>query len=252
MNSRSPANLISQFIAAPRRVQDRHNENAQNNGNCRSENGDYSGKSCEDKDPADNTDICYVDLEKSRKSNHVRGGQALFHDDFDDADSETEGKAHCHGFAWKDSGQSPSRRYRGNNLFYVSMYDHLYQRGYIRPVPGAAMCSCVDDAPVVSQSDCTEMAVSETYTFEYNAGSKKLVANITNVDIEYNACTGINEDNDLEDYYRRLVRVDEAVKESREAVFNETIVGDDNCPSAIISMMTEKGWQRIPSALPEM
>lgn len=108
------------------------------------------------------------------------------------------------------------------------------------------MCSCVDDSPVVSQSDCTEMRVSETYKFQYNAGSKKLVANITNVDIKYNACTGINEDNDLEDYYRRLVRVDEAVKESREAVFNETIVGNDNCRSAIISMMAEKGWQRIP------
>jgi hypothetical protein len=90
------------------------------------------------------------------------------------------------------------------------------------------------------------MRVSETYKFQYNAGSKKLVANITNVDIKYNACTGISEDNDLEDYYRRLVRVGDAVKESEEAVFNETIVGDDNCRSAIISMMAKKGWQRIP------
>ena len=51
----------------------------------------------------------------------------------------------------------------------------------------------------------------------------------------------VNENNDLEDYYRRLMRVDEAVKQSREAVFNKTIVGDGNCPSAIIDMMKEKG-----------
>lgn len=128
------------------RVQDRHNENQVNNGNYHDENPI-------DRDPSDNTDICYVDLEKSKRSNHVKGSAAIFHDDFDLADSPTEGPAHCHGFAWKDSNQSPSKRYRGNNLFYISMCDHLHQRGYVRNVPGAAMCSCVDDAPVVSQSE---------------------------------------------------------------------------------------------------
>lgn len=69
-------------------VQDRHGENNRNDGNCRSDD-------CFDKDPADNTDICYVDMAKSTRHNHVAGGKAIFHDvtvgyDPDVVDSEEE------------------------------------------------------------------------------------------------------------------------------------------------------------------
>ena len=35
-------------------------------------------------------------------------------------------------------------RYRANNLFYVSMSDHLHDRGYVRSVQGSPMCGCVE------------------------------------------------------------------------------------------------------------
>merc|ERR1711924_541962 len=55
-----------------------------------------------------------------------------------------------------------------NNLFFVSMYDHLYQRGYVDSVTddpqiagSQAMCGCVEDMNPVARADCTE-AVGRT------------------------------------------------------------------------------------------
>lgn len=47
-----------------------------------------------------------------------------------------EGSVHCHGFAWSEDEMEADARYKANNLFYVSMYDHMYKRGYVRNVPG--------------------------------------------------------------------------------------------------------------------
>jgi len=41
-------------------------------------------------------------------------------------------------------------RYRANNLFYVSMSDHLHDRGYVRSVQGAPMCGCVEHVRITS------------------------------------------------------------------------------------------------------
>ena len=198
-------------------VQDRHNENAVNNGNCRAP---YP-ENCIDKDPADNTDVCNVDMSRSRKSNHVDGGKALYHDNFDQSDSQTEGKSHCHGFAWKNDKDSPSFVYRGNNLFYVSLYDHFYQRGYVRNIPGAPMCSCTKKAAIVSRSDCTEMQVEETITVHSPTMRPRELskARITNVDIVYTSCTSLRKNNDLSSYYERLDK-DGDISTSMQVIFN--------------------------------
>lgn len=132
------------------------------------------------------------------------------------------------------------------------MYDHLYQRGYIRNVPGAAMCSCVERAPVVTRSDCTQLAIEETYTFEYNDGDKKLHATIQDVDISFDTCTGPDDDsndddNDLAQHVERLVEQGD-IKESEQELLLETVVGEDNCPGAIEEFMREHGWVRAPAA----
>ena len=97
-----------------------------NNGNCATP---YDSN-CVDADPADNTDLCAVDMARSGSDSiHVNDGIALFKDN-------VEGPVHCHGFAWGLDEMEADARYKGNNLFYVSMYDHMYQRGYVRNVPG--------------------------------------------------------------------------------------------------------------------
>ncbi len=197
-------------------VQDRQAND--NNGNC-------NENDCYDKDPADNTDVCYVDLELSQKSNHVEGGFALF-----PGDSATtgEGDAHCHGFTWSNDVNAPDYRYRGNALFYVSMYDHLETRGYVRNVPGAPMCSCIDKSPTVSRSDCTNVEVEETFVFsrvfrnENNNFIRK--ATIESTNINFNNCpTEDGQNNDLGRWYDQEVRGQSATSDK---IFDRHIVDD--------------------------
>ena len=68
-------------------VQDR--QAGDNNGNCRTP---YDEK-CVDANPADNTDICYVDLARAPTSSRTSEGFTIFED-------EAEDDSHCHGFAW--------------------------------------------------------------------------------------------------------------------------------------------------------
>lgn len=86
-------------------------------------------------------DICGVHLDRGNSSNNLSAdGFTSFEGDNDDG----EGATHCHGFAFSNSKSDAETRYMGNNLFYISMYDHLYKRGYARNIPGAPMCACVE------------------------------------------------------------------------------------------------------------
>lgn len=198
-------------------VQDRYDD-GNGNGNCDQDD-------CKDADPADNTNVCYVDMEAGSASSHVGGGGAVF------SRVDDEGATHCHGFAWEDDEVAKDYRYRGNLLFYVSMYDHLSERGYVREVPGAPMCACVERMPVVEESDCTEADITETYTFRFrNNGNHR--ADITNVDIEYNACTN----NELADRFDEL----ENVSDEAADIFEQYIVGQGNCDAVFDEWFEEK------------
>jgi hypothetical protein len=210
-------------------VQDRQANDA--NGNC----NDPGDGGCMDKDPADNTDVCYVDLASGAASSHVAGGFAIFPND-------TEGASHCHGMAWSGDLTATDTRYRGNSLFYISMYDHLSQRGYVREVPGSPMCGCINQMPVVSRADCTEMDVKETYQITLNDNAdKRMRAKITDTTITFNACRdaeGNAGGNDLEDYLKYL-QID-------DATINKYLVGPNdneeqsNCPAAIRDFLVAK------------
>ena len=211
-------------------IQDRQAND--NNGNC---NDPYE-ENCVDKDPADNADLCYVDMSLAPKSAHVQSGYSIFPGDDDDG----EGAIHCHGFAWGDDLSAPDARYKGNNLFYVSLYDHFYTRGYVRNVPGAPMCGCAEQMPIVSRADCTEMDVSEKFQYKYLPESGFTVTQ-KSVAIEFNSCEGVDADgnddnNDLESYYRRLVIEERASEEELEEL-QTRLVGD--CEDAIDELMDE-------------
>ena len=103
-----------------------------NNGNC---NKEYD-INCVDKDVADNTDLCYNELDKAPYANGVDANGFSTYDH--------EGPVHCHGFAWSTEEQETTTRFKANALFFVSMYDHMYQRGYVENIPGSPMCGCVE------------------------------------------------------------------------------------------------------------
>ena len=77
----------------------RDRQSGDNNGDCEKEN-------CDNKNPADNSNLCFIESGK-------------------------EGSIHCHGFAWSENDNDVSSMLKYNNLFFVSLYDHWYTRGYV-------------------------------------------------------------------------------------------------------------------------
>jgi len=196
-----------------------------NNGNCADGN-------CDNANPGDNTDLCLVDMSRSQKSSHVRDGYSLYPDD-------TEGAVHCHGLAWGNNNGAEDT-FKGNNLFYVSMYDHMYTRGYVEEVQGAPMCGCIENMPVVSRADCTQVDVEQSVTVTYDKDTTLLTATGTITEIEFNSCQGAdNTNNDLAAYYQQLVNDGKATT-GEKAEFDKYIVGENNCDDAIATFLNSK------------
>jgi len=207
-----------------------------NNGNC---NTPYDER-CTNADPGDNTEICAVDMARSGNSSIYMEDGASFYP------GNSEGSTHCHGFAWGTDLTEPEYRYAANNLFYISMYDHMHQRGYVRNVPGSPMCGCLEKMPVVSRADCTEIEALEIWKFDWKAdaglnGEGLLTASLDRAEIEFNACNGRGRNNNLEAYYDRLYHEGRASLEDRQMV-KRTLVGDDNCAAGRDFMMELKGF----------
>lgn len=204
-----------------------------NNGNCATPY-EYN---CVDKDPADNTNICYIDHNRSSKASHVNSGVSIFGDFVKDKEN-IEGSVHCHGFAWGEDPLHTDNVYKGNLLFFVSMYDHLTQRGYARNIPGSPMCACAENMAVVTRADCTQVAADETTTFQWSAATQTLEAVIKINDLDFNACTGVDTNNDLEDRVVRL-NADGHVSDQKLGAVQEVLVGSEagNCHAAIESFL---------------
>lgn len=212
-----------------------------NNGNC---NTPYD-ENCVDSNPADNTDVCLVDMSRSADSNHIPagGGMAIYRDN-------AEEDSHCHGFAWSETDPlHKSHRFKGNNLFFVSQFDHLYTRGYVRDVPGAPMCGCVEKMPVATRADCTQVDVQEEtirFSYDANTAANNVVATVVETNLKFNACQGANnKNNDLRAYVQRL-RDDGDVPESYFAQLQNHLVQPGNCPDTLATFLDSKGLEKIP------
>jgi len=205
-----------------------------NNGNC----AKPYDTNCVDADPGDNTDLCAVDMSRSGSEHiHVDGGFATF--------GEDEGPTHCHGLAWGMDLDEVDARYRANNLFFVSMYDHMYTRGYVRNIPGAPMCGCVEKMPLVTRSDCTEISEDIYWKFTWDSISKTATTDIEYVDVDFNACRGAGRNNDLESFYKRLVNEGRAT-ETEFRKFRQTVVGNNNCHKAVSHVLINNGYEIDP------
>jgi hypothetical protein len=209
------------------------------NGNC---NKPYDTQ-CYDKDPADNTDLCYVDLSRSSQGNKLNSSG---HMNFPHDNNNGEGAIHCHGFAWANDDYDSISRFKANNLFYVSMYDHMSQRGYVRNIPGAPMCACVEQMPTVSRSDCTQIDVDEKYKIVHIATTNSFTAELIDIEIDFNACQGrYNRNNDLHAYVARLVQ-EKRLNNDQRATLDKYIVGSqpNKCYQALDYEMSTKGYVR--------
>jgi len=188
-----------------------------------------SGSDCSNADPVDNTDVCYVDNSNSKFASHTKGGYSIYPGD-------SEGDVYCEGFAWsKGSLGEPSYRYRANTLYQVALMDNLYTRGYVREVPGAPMCGCVEHMPVISDAACTEPVVDEAFTFFVAAGSTDLEVEHVINSIGFQPCA----EGGLKAHYDELY-ADGKVNDNPKARFDAAIVED--CDSAIASALRANGY----------
>jgi len=180
-----------------------------NNGNCKIE----SQGGCEDADPADNSNLCKTDTQSYPN------------------DDPPENDIHCHGLAWGEDMNDFSRHLMFNNFFYVSLYDHMYTRGYVeRTIPDDPddfrMCDCVEKMPPVTRSDCTEVAINP-FTVSRNDDGTVTATAPERLDVEFNACKGIGRSNDLSTHIKRLVR-EGRMSEALQSQAYETLVGYEN------------------------
>lgn len=190
------------------------------NGNC----AEPLDENCLDADPADNSNLCWLDTD------HIPS----FSDPFA-FPNDSEGDIHCHGLAWADDDNHFSSQLRFNNFFYVSLYDHMYTRGYVQPTQDSeniGMCGCIEEMPKVSRADCTEIAASASFSVSFSGVHRFQVSANDDLDVEFNACQGINPsngnaaNNDLASYVYRLHIDGEIDGNAKDKAF-ETLVGYD-------------------------
>lgn len=219
-----------------------------NNGNCETP---YD-QNCIDADPADNTELCAVDMSRASDSTDFNDGISVYQGGYNQQNGQTrdsEGPTHCHGFAWGLDEYEADSRYKANNLFYVSMYDHMYQRGYVRNVPGAPMCACLEKMPLVTRADCTEISAKEFWKFDWSVETQSFTASLDRAEISFNACQGAGGNNDLDKFYRRLLNEGRTTIDDRWRM-RRTIVGNDNCYEGVEALLFDKGMEQFFSPVP--
>jgi len=183
-----------------------------NNGNC-------NRNDCDDADPADNSNLCYTEPSNTPFP------------------QDKEGDVHCHGLAWADDENDFSARLKYNNFFYVSLYDHMYTRGYVQEmtfdqdIPDTVpMCGCVEDMQPVSRSDCTELEVEQTFQFSIDVTGSLIAKPKGDMEIDFNACKGINPgnptkraNNDLASYVYRLAEEGKMTEDAKAAIYQKLV-----------------------------
>lgn len=149
------------------------------------DNGNCNERDCANQNPGDNTDLCWTE----------HNGEV-----FPYPGSDTEQALHCHGLAWSndESGVDMNAKGKWNTLFYVSMYDHLKQRGYAESIGNdpkimseQAMCGCVEDMAPVARADCSEIVGTAKYTASLdNDGVIDIAPVAGTFELAFQACEG--------------------------------------------------------------
>ena len=105
------------------------------------------------------------------------------------------------------------------------------------------MCGCVEQMPVVTRSDCTQVDVTETFDLEYDSTSGFSVTT-SDVEVDYNACQGLNNrNNDLSAYVARL-ETEDKVTLAQKNELKKYLVENGNCPEEIERNLASKGIVR--------
>jgi len=165
-----------------------------------------------------NAEMCALDMTGAAKSNHIKAKSMTFYA------SEAANQAYCAGFAYEDGSFGDAVKY--NTFFHLAMETNLYEKALVKNVPGAPLCGCAEQMPIVDNADCVEPV--EGYTIDSNGDVK--------VNITWKSCG-----TDLATYYDSLDRTD-----MEKYFVKKQIVGSGNCPAAADSFMNDRMY--IPAS----
>ena len=185
---------------------------------------------------ADNTDVCYVD-NRAPYAGQVKGGFFMYPEDL-------EGPVNCHGYTFGEASQLGSYRFRGNALFQLAVTYGLLEKGYSAEVAGAPMCSCADDAPVISKADCSEIKIDESYTFAWSGGSATPTLQLDFKSVGLERCKDTSGNSiGLQTHYENMLNA-LVIKPGAVPVrpFNNTIVGDGKCKESLSRFLQAKSY----------
>ena len=125
-----------------------------------------------------NAEMCAHDMTLSAQSNHIHMTSWAVYD----APGE---QAYCSGFAYEEGSFGDAVKY--NTLFHMAMKTNLIEHDLVQEIPGAPMCGCVEQMPIVTKADCVE--AKEGY---------KIVNGSIQLNITYENC------GDLKTHYNNL------------------------------------------------
>jgi hypothetical protein len=161
----------------------------------------------------DNAEMCAMDLADASKSNHIKNQAFTYFD------TQPENEAYCSGFAYEKDSFEDAVKY--NTLFHMAMKSNLYDKGYVKNIPGAPLCGCLEQMPIVDNADCVKTI--EGYTIDANGN--------VSLDMSWGDC-----ETDLQSYYDSL---DERSPIEKGFVKGR-IVGPGQCPAAAKSFMNDR------------
>lgn len=167
------------------------------------QNGSCNHRDCAHENPGDNTDLCWT--EHDEKVYPYPG-------------DKTENNLHCHGISWADNSYNDANfdlntEGKWNNLFYVSLYDHMYQRGYVESITNdeliagvQPMCGCIEDMNPVARADCQQVNSSVEYKVSVNNGKLVIEPKEDTFQLKFEACEGLKyvENLDPDEYESEL------------------------------------------------
>lgn len=162
----------------------------------------------------ENAEMCALDLADAAKSNHIRNHAYTVYD------TQPGNEAYCSGFAYEEGSFGDSVKY--NTLFHMAMKTNLYEKGYVRNIPGAPLCGCVEQMPIVDNSACIKPVES------YNIDGQ---GNIS-VNLSWTSCDG---GKNLKEYYVSLDR-----SQTEKDFVESYLVEKGECAAASISFMNNQ------------
>ena len=161
-----------------------------------------------------NADICALDMAEASKSNHIKARSITYYD----TDPSSPNQAYCTGFAYENASFDDAVKY--NTLFHLAMKTNLYDNGLVKNIPGAPLCGCIDQMPIVDYSDCVKPVEGYTIDSEGNIS----------VNISWSNCGS-----DLPSYYDTLQRT-----KAEKKFVHSKIVSSWQCSAAAEKFMNDQ------------